>query len=142
MTRPPTIGQSSKHPAKPGAPTTPKEEETYIIENGVRKRIKAEVYKTPPSPSPSTKDDDKPKELPKRYKIEASSNLRRIPNRGSLPDVSLCKELKDKVVPREEMSKLSEARRHELLLLQEEEERRRQQEIVLRFTDLKVRALT
>ena len=146
MTRPPTIGESSKgaqakspsSSAAPVAPSTPKEEETYIIENGVRKRIKAEVYKTPPSPSPSTKDDDKPKQLPKRYKIEASSNLRRIPNRGSLPDVSTCQELKDKVVPREQMSKLSEARRQELMILQEEEERRRQQEIVLRFTDLKV----
>ena len=141
--RPPTIGESKPAPkTSPSAAGTKKateptkEEETFIIENGVRKRIKAEVYQTPPSPSSSAQDDDKPKELPKRYKIEPSSNLRRIANRGSLPDVSACKELP--ITPRAEMSVLSAARRAELLKLQEEEELRKQQEIVLRLTDLKV----
>ena len=146
--RPPTIGENqpqqkvgSSSSSSTSAPPK-KDEETYIIENGVRRRIKAEVCETPPSPSPSTnQDDDKPKQLPKRYNIEPS-NLRRVANRGSLPDVSVCKELKNTVTPREEMSKLSQKRREELLKLQEEEERRRQQEIVLRLTDLKVSAAT
>ena len=131
--RPPTIGESKDA----AAPNKEPEPETFVIENGVRKRVKAEVYKTPPSPPPSPRDnsDEKPKQLPSRYKLE-SSNLRRIANRGSLPDVSSCKDIK--ITPREEMTKLSEARRDELMRLQDEEERRRQQEIVLRLTDLKV----
>ena len=110
--------------------------DTYIIENGIRKRIKAEVYTQPPTASTDTLSD-KPKELPKRYKLESPSKLRA--NRGSLPDVTVCKELGKTVMPREEASKLSHQRREELRLLKEEEERRKQQEIVLRLTDLKVR---
>lgn len=109
--------------------------DTYIIENGIRKRIKAEVYTQPPTASTETLSE-KPKHLPKRYKLESPVKLRA--NRGSLPDVTVCKELGKTVMPREEASRLSHQRREELRILREEEEKRKQQEIVLRLTDLKV----
>ena len=119
--------------------------DTYVIENGVRKRVKAEVvaYPRPPSPSPSVSSvtsleaiEDKPKQLPKVYKLEPS-NLAGARNRGSLPDVS--KGLGVELMPRSEASKLSQARRDELRLLREQEEARRRMELVLRVADVKVR---
>jgi junctophilin len=113
--------------------------ETYIIENGIRKRVKAEVYDVPQrTQSP---DDEAPKQLPKRYKIEASSNLLKSKgNRGSLPDVSACQALthmEGVITPRAQMSQLSDRRRQELIRMREEAEARRQQEIVLRLGDVK-----
>ena len=148
--RPPGPGDSSTPPYPPAAPqvsskpkvanslsrTSSAEPETYIIENGIRKRVKAEVYANTNSiTSGGGGDEDKPKMLPNRYKIEPS---RTGANRGSLPDVSACRELEKKLMPREEASRLSHQRRAELSLQQQEAERRRQQEIVLRLADLKV----
>jgi len=110
------------------------EPERYIIENGVRKRVKADVYQRPTKPADPL---NRPKDLPNRYKVETPSKLSRSPNRGSLPDVSACKELEPGIMPREQVHKLSEARRAELRRLRDEEERRKQQEIVLRLSDLK-----
>ncbi len=121
--------------------------DTYIIENGIRKRVKAEVYTQPviSAESTSAENIEKPKELPKRYKMESPTpGLRRMKgkkNMGSLPDVSACKELEKKLMPREEVHQLSEKRREELRLLKEEEERRKNQEIVLRLGDMKVSAV-
>ena len=112
------------------------EPDRYIIENGVRKRVKADVYQRPTRPADPL---NRPKDLPSRYKVETPSKLSRSPNRGSLPDVSACKELEPGIMPREQVHKLSEARRAELRRLRDEEERRKQQEIVLRLSDLKVR---
>ncbi len=130
---------ASKTMTLPSAKTTdtisgPHDPERYIIENGIRKRVRAEVYARPTKPADPL---NRPKELPSRYKLETHSRLKGS-NRGSLPDVSACVQMKQDVMPREEVSKLSEKRREELRLLNEEEERRRQQEIVLRLTDLKV----
>ncbi|KAK2147836.1 hypothetical protein LSH36_532g05018 [Paralvinella palmiformis] len=115
------------------------ESDTYIIENGIRKRVKAEVYSLPKQSSPagSSENLERPKELPKRYRLESPSRLRRSTgDRGSLPDVSACKELQKTVMPRAQVSILSEKRRRELMK-QEEEDRKKQQEIVLRLGDVK-----
>jgi len=111
----------------------PVEPETYVIENGIRKRVKAEVYAQPP---PVTTSDDNPS-LPNRYKLESQGSLSKGANRGSLPDVRVCNELGKNVMPREEVSHLSERRRAELRKMREEAEKRKQQEIVLRLADLK-----
>ena len=116
---------------------TSAEPETYVIENGIRKRVRAEVHGQ--TSRPKNIGSDETQRLPNRYKMEPSS---KGSNRGSLPDVSICKELEKKLMPREEASRLSHQRRAELSLLQQEAERRRQQEIVLRFADLKVRRLS
>lgn len=109
------------------------EPDRYVIENGVRKRVKAEVYRRPSRPAdpivPRTK-------LPSRYKLETRP-LGQSGKRGSMPDVSQCRELRQSVMPREEVSKLSERRRIELRRMEEEAERRKQQEIVLRLADFK-----
>jgi len=115
-------------------------EDTYIIENGIRKRVNAEVYAQPKYPSGSNRpkaSDEVPTELPSRYKLVSLSACSKGANRGSLPDVTACKELSKTVMPREEVSKLSIQRREEIRKLREEEERRKQQEIVLRLTDIK-----
>lgn len=138
----------SKSKAKPAAGETiqsqqnlnEKESDTYIIENGIRKRVKAEVHAQPAPPVAESSDNvtsDKLKDLPKRYTLESPSRLRRSGGkRGSLPDVSHCKDVE--LMPREQVSLMSEKRREEIRLLREAEERRRAQEIVLRFGDLKV----
>ena len=115
--------------------------DTYVIENGIRKRVKAEVYAQPKhiAPAASNESLERPKDLPKRYRLESPPRLRRSAgNRGSLPDVSQCKELQKTVMPRAEVSILSDKRRKELIKQQEEDERRKQQEIVLRLGDVKV----
>ena len=144
--RPPGPGDSSTLPNKvdqvPGKIKVPNslsrtssvEPETYIIENGIRKRVKMEVYANTNSIA-TVHDEDGPKMFPNHYKIEPS---RTETNRGSLPDVSVCRELEKKLMPREEVSRLSHQRRAELSLQQQEAERRHKQEIVLRLADIKV----
>ncbi len=125
---------------------TPEESDTYIIENGIRKRVTAEVYAQPPTPAaaaagppPRPKaSDEVPTDLPNRYHLVSQAKFGKGANRGSLPDVTACGELKKHVMPREQAAKLSHQRREELRRQQEEEERRKQQEIVLRLTDFKV----
>ena len=111
------------------------ESEIYVIENGIRKRVKAEVHKIPEK---FTSNDITT--LPSRYKLEGLGSLAKGANRGSLPDITDCTELKKtKTMSRKEVNKLSEQRRQELRLMKEEEERRKEGEIVLRMTDVKVR---
>ena len=117
---------------------TPEESDTYIIENGIRKRVTAEVYAQPSSPHRPKASDEVPKDLPNRYHLVSQAKFGKGANRGSLPDVTACGELKKHVMPREEVAKLSTQRREVLRRQQEEEERRKQQEIVLRLTDFKV----
>lgn len=106
----------------------------YVIESGVRKRVNAEVFQRPTKPSDPI---NRPKELSSKYNIETPSKLSKSANLGSMPDISGCKELQHKILPRSEVSKLSEKRRAELRALAEEEELRKQQEIVLRLGDIK-----
>ena len=110
--------------------------DTYVIENGIRKRVKAEVYSQPPRQTPSS---ESPRALPKRYRMEkAAAALSSKGPRGSLPDVSQCAEMTKNVMPREEVAKLSAQRREELRLLREQERLRKNREIVLSLADLKV----
>ena len=110
--------------------------ETFIIENGIRKRVQAEVY---PQPRPAArKEPIVTKDLPKRYKLEASNLASSGGNRGSLPDVRACKTLEKNVMPREEVSKLSTLRREELRRMAEEEARRKAGELVLSIDNVKV----
>lgn len=119
------------------------ETDTFIIEDGVHKRIHAEVYARPPSPTPSITSttsfvEEKPKELPKRYTVE-STNLTTARNRGSLPDVRAeDPKTKKGLMPREEAHRLGEIRREQLRRFREQEEQRRKLEIVLRLADVKV----
>ena len=137
--------RATKNQAAPVVKTTRDDiMDTYVIENGVRKRIQTEIvtYPRPPSPSPSQTSvtsleaiDDKPKQLPKVYKLEPAS-LSASKKRGSLPDVSRAGDVS--IMPRTEATKLSQARRDELRMLREQEEARRRMELVLRFGDVKV----
>ena len=137
--------RAAKNQAAPVVKTTRDDiMDTYVIENGVRKRIQTEIvtYPRPPSPSPSQTSvtsleaiDDKPKQLPKVYKLEPAS-LSASKKRGSLPDVSRAGDVS--IMPRTEATKLSQARRDELRMLREQEEARRRMELVLRFGDVKV----
>ena len=117
--------------------------DTYVIENGIRKRVKAEVYSQPPRPEPTSSSEsiDKLRALPKRYRMEKASAaaLSSKGPRGSLPDVSQCVEMQKNVMPREEVAKLSAQRREELRLQRERERLRKNREIVLSLADLKVR---
>jgi hypothetical protein len=117
--------------------------DTFIIENGIHKKIHAEVYARPPSPTPSITSttsyvEEPPKELPKRYTVDTS--LAASKNRGSLPDVREAGKTKQ-IMPREEAHRLGHARREELRKLREQEEARRKLEIVLRLSDVKVRGI-
>ena len=114
--------------------------DTYIVENGIRKRVKAEVYSQPPRPESTSSSEsiDQLQELPKRYRMEKVSVPSSKGPRGSLPDVSQCAELQKHVMPRDEISKLSAKRREELRLMREQERLRKDREIVLSLADLKV----
>jgi hypothetical protein len=126
MKRVPSFSKKQQPPKTPSPPSnSPANEETYVIDNGVRKRVRA------------CKEQGSEAELPKRYTLEASRADRK--RRGSLPDAAACRDMT--LMPREQVSLMSEKRREELRLLREAEERRRAQEIVLRFGDLKVSAL-
>uniref|UniRef100_A0A1I8I9A8 BMERB domain-containing protein n=1 Tax=Macrostomum lignano TaxID=282301 RepID=A0A1I8I9A8_9PLAT len=73
--------------------------------------------------------------LPRQYRIESQAQLAKDLGEGSLPDVTVCQQIqRHGMMSREEVSRLSEARRLELLRL---EERRRQGEIIIRLADLK-----
>ena len=115
--------------------------DTYIVENGIRKRVKAEVYSQPAKPEPTSSSEsiDQLQELPKRYRMEKTSVPSSKGPRGSLPDVSQCAEMQKHVMPRDEVSKLSAKRREELRLMREQERLRKDREIVLSLADLKVR---
>ncbi|XP_074645047.1 LOW QUALITY PROTEIN: junctophilin-1-like [Tubulanus polymorphus] len=109
-----------------------KNPDTFIIENGIRKRVHAEVHGAATKPSAKSG-------LPNRFRIEKDpASAKSIgAKRGSLPDVSECKELQKNLVSQREMHKLSSRRRDEIMKERREEERRRQGDIVIRLTDLK-----
>lgn len=105
--------------------------ETFIIENGIRKRVTG--VNAAPSPSKSKGN------LPNEFQIESQNSLTRSGgNRGSLPDIAAMKQ-KDKIKPmsREEAFKLSSKRREELRKLQELAERRRQGDVTVILGDLR-----
>ena len=69
--------------------------------------------------------------------IDWQARLAKDLGEGSIPDVSVCRFIKQhSLMTREEVTRLSQARRQELL---RQEQRRRQGEIVIRLADLKVR---
>ena len=127
-TKPRVSGGNHVHSAES---VSPRDSDLYIIENGIRKRVCAEVYTQPVRP-----EADRPKDvLPDRLKLEKMSSRG---GKGSLPDVSVCREMEKNVMPRDEVAKLSERRRAELVAMSNEETRRKEQEIVLRLSDLRV----
>ena len=108
-----------------------KNPETFVIENGIRKRVKGVEKKVKPSVSKG--------DLPNAFVIESQNRLTRSGIRGSLPDISVMKHTdKIKPMPRDEAFKLSMARREELRQLQELAERRRQGDVTVILGDLKV----
>ncbi|XP_050398291.1 junctophilin-1 isoform X2 [Patella vulgata] len=102
-----------------------KNSESYIIENGIRKRIRAEVHQNPAR----SKGD-----LPNEYKIESQNKLGATSNRGSLPDLKM---VNQQPMGREEVYRLGTARREEIRRLQDVAERRRQGDVGVILGDLK-----
>lgn len=111
-----------------------KNPETYVIENGIRKRVKG-VDRPPQQPNRMSKGD-----LPKQYKIERQNAVGTTKGiRGSLPDITAIKQGNHvKPIPRDEAYKLGSARREELRRLQDLAERRRQGDVTVILGDLKV----
>ncbi|KAL3860432.1 hypothetical protein ACJMK2_010556 [Sinanodonta woodiana] len=106
--------------------------ETFIIENGIRKRVKSVQRKDNPSHFSSKGN------LPKEYKLEGQNSLDRSGKHGSLPDITGVKTSeKLKPMSREEAYQLSTTRREELRKLQELAERRRQGDVAVILGDLK-----
>lgn len=108
---------------------TGKTAETYIIENGIRKRVRAEVHKNPA--------DDKGEQLLKQYKIESQKKLSESGKHGSLPDLKHVVNTA-KPITRVEAYRLATARREELRRLQDLAERRRQGDVAVILGDVKV----
>lgn len=108
-----------------------KNPETYVIENGIRKRIKGIQNKVNPSASRGN--------LKNAFRIESERQLR-TGQHGSLPDIHTV-QTTDKIKPmsREEAYQLGSARREELRRLQELADRRRQGDVGVILGDLKVR---
>ncbi|XP_059138498.1 LOW QUALITY PROTEIN: junctophilin-3-like [Physella acuta] len=104
--------------------------ETFIIENGIRKRIQAEVH------SNSSKT---PMPLPKEYKFVDTPKLTGLPAgadiRGSLPDLKNVTAVKP--MSRREAYQLGNARREEIRRLQELAERRRQGDMSVILGDVR-----
>lgn len=111
-----------------------KNPDTYIIENGIRKRVKG-VTRNPQKPSnrASSKGD-----LPNEYQIESQKSLTRSGKHGSLPDMTSIQKTEKAPMSREEAYKLSTARRDELRRLQDLAERRRQGDVTVILGDLRV----
>lgn len=110
-----------------------KNPDTYIIENGIRKRVKDEIRNPQPSNRASSKGD-----LPKVYRIESQNTMGRSAKRGSLPDITVIQKVETPTMSREEAYKLSTARREELRRLQDLAERRRQGDVTVILGDLRV----
>lgn len=109
-----------------------KETDTYIIENGIRKRLKAKAHEE--------SDVNKERLLPEEYKMESQSKLSRKNDRGSLPDITTIKKLDKKAMPREEAYRLATIRRDEIMRLRQLDERRRQGDMTVMLGDIKVRS--
>lgn len=106
-----------------------KNPETFVIENGIRKRIKGIQNKVNPSASRGN--------LQNAFRIESERQLR-SGKHGSLPDIHTV-QTSDQIKPmsREEAYQLGTARREELRRLQELAERRRQGDVGVILGDLK-----
>lgn len=131
----------SGHPQSPTGSTAPQprpQVDTYVIENGVRKRVKP-LYadlRAPQRAQTLTAADKGPQRLPKKlYELE-SPKMYRKGDKGSMPDVSAIKDAD--ILPREAVYVMSQQRREALMIERAEEERRRRNQIVLRLGDLKV----
>ena len=110
-----------------------KNPDTYIIENGIRKRVKG-VTRNPTTATRAASKSD----LPKEYKIESEKTLARSGKHGSLPDVSAIQKTDQTPMSREEAYRLSSARREELRRLQDLAERRRQGDVTVILGDIRV----
>jgi len=108
--------------------------ETYIIENGIRKRVKG-ITRNPHSNAYSKASSKG--NLPKEYTIESQNPLSRSGAHGSLPDITAIKKSDKKPMPRDEAYKLSSARREELRRLQDLAERRRHGDVTVILGDLR-----
>nr|KAG5712667.1 hypothetical protein BaRGS_029722 [Batillaria attramentaria] len=103
--------------------------ETYIIENGIRKRVRAEVHQQAAKA---------PGQLPAAFRIEDSretKETRESRARGSLPDLKHVTSVKP--MSRVEAYRLSNERREELRRLQEMAERRRHGDMGVILGDVK-----
>uniref|UniRef100_A0A0B7ABV3 Junctophilin n=1 Tax=Arion vulgaris TaxID=1028688 RepID=A0A0B7ABV3_9EUPU len=107
---------------------TAKNPDMYLIENGLRKRLQAEVRS-------NTKQANV--KLPKEYTITNVHKLDGVvaENRGSLPDLKNISEVKP--ISRREAYQLGHARREEVRRLQELAERRRQGDMAVIFGDVR-----
>ena len=107
-----------------------KNPDTFIIENGIRKRIRAEIHSNP---------NRELRQLPKEYKVmdtnALSGGAQMMDKRGSLPDL---KNVTKQPMSRREAYQLSTARREELRRLQDLAERRRQGDMSVILGDVRV----
>lgn len=103
--------------------------DTYIIENGIRKRVRAEVHQV-------QADKAMPPRLPREFRIDNSSPTREARARGSLPDLKNVTGVKP--MSRVEAYRLSTERREELRRLQDLAERRRHGDVGVILGDVKV----
>ena len=104
--------------------------ETFIIENGIRKRIRAEVHANP---------NRERRQLPKEYVLsdaDPSGATGGGDKRGSLPDLKTVTAFKP--MSRREAYQLSAARRDEIRRLQDLAERRRQGDVSVILGDVRV----
>ncbi|KAH3711119.1 hypothetical protein DPMN_070619 [Dreissena polymorpha] len=110
-----------------------KNPETFIIENGIRKRVKGVTRDAQkPAKMSSSKGD-----LPAQFEIESQTTLARSGKRGSLPDITSIQKVDKAAMSREEAYKLSTARREELRRLQDLADRRRQGDVTVILGDLR-----
>ena len=129
-----TPNTQAKEQAHSSENLTRKNPDTYIIENGIRKRVKG-VTRNPQSTARASSKGD----LPKEYKIESEKTLARSTGKhGSLPDVSSIQKTEKPSMSREEAYRLSSARREELRRLQDLAERRRQGDVTVILGDIRV----
>lgn len=111
-----------------------KSSETYIIENGIRRRVKGIEKNEKPHISKG--------DLPKVYQLENQNKLGRSGKHGSLPDITVIKTEKNTPIPRDEAYRLGTARREEIRRLQDLAERRKQGDVTVILGDLKVSMLS
>lgn len=124
---PATVSKVTKPEVKSKGSITAPERQTFVIEDGVRKKV-TPVY-GPKSPVRAMAVGGR-SGLPKLYNIESASHGH---GRGSVPDVSAIDGTE--VMSREEAYALSQQRREELMREREEEEKRGGK-IVLRVGDV------
>ena len=122
---------SEKETAHSSLNLSHKNQDSFIIENGIRKRIRAEIHSNP---------DKELRQLPKEYKVMDTNSLRGgaavTDKRGSLPDLAAVTGVKP--MSRREAYQLSTQRREELRRIQDLAERRRQGDVSVILGDVRV----